>query len=57
MESSDNTVLIIPFEKFVLEPDGYIKQLEQFISASVTNQTRSVMKDQRVPRICDGRTS
>lgn len=50
VETSDDSVLIIPFEKFVLEPDAYIKQLEQFISAEVTNHTRSVMKDQRLPR-------
>ena len=50
VKSSDDSVLIIPFEKFVLEPDGYLKQLEQFISAGVTNQTPTVMKDQRLPR-------
>lgn len=50
MESSDDSVLIIPFEKFVPEPFGYIKQLEKFVSAEVTNQTRSIMKEQRLPR-------
>jgi hypothetical protein len=50
MSSSDNSVLIIPFENFVLRPEGYLNNLKEFVSAGVTAQTRSVMKDQRIPR-------
>lgn len=50
MDSSDKSVFIIPFEKFVLEPDGYLKKLEHFVGAGVTGKTRGVMRDQRIPR-------
>lgn len=50
INSSDDSVMIIPFEKFVLGPNDYLKRLEQFVSTTITDQTRSVMKDQNLPR-------
>lgn len=43
-------ILTIPFECFVLDPDPYMKQIEELIGTKVTSLTRKVMKKQRVPR-------
>lgn len=43
-------LIFIPFEKFVLEPDLYIKELEKLISTERTNATIKVLKKQRLPR-------
>ena len=43
-------LLFIPFEKFVLEPDPYIKELEKHISTERSSSTNKILKKQRVPR-------
>ncbi len=43
-------VLLVPFERFVLEPWPYLAQLEAFLGTHRTPQTRRVLKQQRVPR-------
>lgn len=45
-----NTVKFIPFEKFVLEPANFISELETFLKTSATNETKGVLRSQRVPR-------
>ena len=43
-------VLIIPFERFVLDPWPYVRQLEQLLGTTATALTRRELKRQRVPR-------
>lgn len=43
-------VLIIPFERFVIEPDPYMRALETLLETSVVARTRREMKRQNVPR-------
>lgn len=45
-----SNVLVIPFEKFVIAPDGYMKDIEKMLSSTVTEQTKAMMKKQKVPR-------
>lgn len=49
-------VLEIPFERYVLAPWAYMKQLEELLGVAVNTATRRQMKKQRVPRerIADG---
>ena len=52
----DNQIITIPFEKFVLEPEPYLTNLEKFIGVNMTKKTKKVLKIQKVPRkkISDG---
>ena len=52
----DNQIITIPFEKFVLEPEPYLTNLEKFIGVNMTKKTKKVLKAQKVPRkkISDG---
>ncbi|MDB9723030.1 sulfotransferase [Candidatus Marinimicrobia bacterium] len=43
-------VIFIPFEKFVLEPEDYLKKIESFIGTTSTRFTKKILKKQRVPR-------
>jgi len=49
-------VLLVPFERFVLKPWPYLRQMEGFLGTQVTMATRRELKRQRVPRrrIADG---
>lgn len=49
-------VLVIPFEQFVLNPEPFMRKVEQLLEAKVTTATRRMMKKQNVPRrmIADG---
>jgi hypothetical protein len=40
----------IPFERFVLDPWPYVRQLETLLGTTVTSLTRRELKRQRVPR-------
>lgn len=44
------SIMFVPFEKFVLSPTGYLKDLELFLDTSITDATNSILKKQRVPR-------
>ncbi len=44
------TIITIPFERFVIEPWEYMRQIENALSTKVTSVTRRVMKKQKVPR-------
>ena len=45
-----DNIIFIPFERFVLQPDNYIKELEVFLNTNITAATPKVLKSQRVPR-------
>jgi hypothetical protein len=49
-------VLFVPFERYVLGPDPYMRSIEALLGTEVTDVTRREMKRQRVPRqrIADG---
>jgi len=51
-ESSDlkNSIMFIPFERFVLEPANFINELEIFLKTAATKATKGILKAQRVPR-------
>jgi len=50
-KEKDDQLLFIPFEKFVLEPDPYIKELEKYILTQRSSSTNKILKKQRVPRV------
>ena len=45
-----DSIISIPFETFVLNPWGYMQQIEQALETRVVAKTRQMMKKQRVPR-------
>lgn len=49
-------VLLIPFERFVLDPWPILRQLETFLNTGMTQATRRELRRQKVPRrlIADG---
>jgi len=55
-DSQRGQVLRIPFERFVLDPWPYLKQLEVLLGTQATPLTRRELRRQRVPRkrIADG---
>jgi hypothetical protein len=55
-EAQKSQVLIVPFERFVLDPWPYLRELETLLDTEVTPTTRRELKRQRVPRkrIADG---
>lgn len=46
----DAQIITIPFEKFVIDPWPYMKQIEVALDTRITSFTRKEMKKQRVPR-------
>ncbi|MBF0240365.1 MAG: hypothetical protein HQM12_21890 [SAR324 cluster bacterium] len=54
--NSQITLIVVPFEKFVIDPDPYMKQFESSLETKVTWLTKREMKRQKVPRqmIADG---
>ena len=55
-EEQKRQILTIPFERFVLEPWPYMKQIETLLGTSMTSSTYRQMKRQKVPRkkLADG---
>jgi len=55
-EQQRSCIMILPFERFVLDPWPYLRELEAWLGTKVTSRTRREMKRQRVPRqrIADG---
>lgn len=49
-EAQKKQVLIVPFEKFVIGPEPYIREIETVLATRTTNATPSMMKRQNVPR-------
>ena len=56
MDKYGAKIITIPFEKFVLSPDKYMSQIAEMLGSRVTDSTRNVMNEQKVPRskISDG---
>jgi len=56
-EATRAQVLLIPFERFVVEPWPYLKQIENILGTTTTSATRRSLRKQKVPRklITDGR--
>jgi hypothetical protein len=50
------SILTIPFEKFVIEPWPYMKEIENYLGTTIGKKTNKVMKKNNVPRtmISDG---
>ena len=55
-EQQRSRIMILPFERFVLDPWPSLRTLEALLDTQVTRRTRREMKRQRVPRrrIADG---
>lgn len=49
-ESLRARIMILPFERFVLDPWPFLRQLERLLGSSVTRLTVRELKRQRVPR-------
>jgi hypothetical protein len=49
-ESQRSQVLVIPFEKFVLEPYPFITKIEELLGTTRTKMTERVLRDQKCPR-------
>jgi hypothetical protein len=49
-ERQQAQVMAIPFERFVLDPWPYLKQLERLLGTTVTSVTQRELRRQRVPR-------
>jgi hypothetical protein len=43
-------ILTVPFEKFVIAPDGYMQRFVEALGSAVTGHTLKMMKKQNVPR-------
>ena len=46
-----NSILTIPFEPFVLNPEATIKLVSKMLKADLTSETLRVMTEQNVPRL------
>ncbi|MFQ6027786.1 MAG: hypothetical protein ACE5Q6_09875, partial [Dehalococcoidia bacterium] len=49
-EASRSQVLIVPFERFVLDPYPYLQQIEDLLNTTTTGATRRALRKQKVPR-------
>lgn len=43
-------MLTVPFEEFVISPDGHMRALERALGTKITQHTKTMMKKQKVPR-------
>lgn len=50
IENPSHSILTIPFEKFVINPDDYMSKIANFIGSSITKHTLKELKKQNVPR-------
>ncbi len=50
VEKYNAQILTIPFEGFVIEPQGYMKKMETLLGTKSTSVTHKMMKKQNVPR-------
>lgn len=55
-DKAQRQILWIPFEHFVLEPNSFLRNLEDFLGTKMTSTTNRVLKQQRCPRrrVADG---
>ena len=50
VEKNQISIITIPFEKFVLDPWSYLKEIEKKLETKIGPRTNKVMKKQNVPR-------
>tara|TARA_B110000003_G_scaffold121614_1_gene124009 strand:- start:5029 stop:6057 length:1029 start_codon:yes stop_codon:yes gene_type:complete len=43
-------ILTIPFEKFVLGPDNFLKNIEKFLGQTINSSVKKMLQKQKVPR-------
>lgn len=54
MNSEDQSkVLVIPFERFVVDPNPFLKQICEIIGTVETAFTKQILTDSRIPRLFD----
>ena len=49
-EASQRQVLVVPFEKFVVEPWPYLRKFEERLGTNTTKSTGKTLRKQKVPR-------
>lgn len=49
-ETTRRQVLVIPFERFVVDPWPYLQRIEELLSTNTTTATYRALRKQRVPR-------
>ena len=49
-ERNQHSILTIPFEKFVIDPWPYLKEIEEKLETKIGRRTNKIMKKQNVPR-------
>lgn len=49
-EKYNANIITVPFEKFVLNPEPWLKKIAKAIGSKITDNTRNVMAQQMVPR-------
>lgn len=49
-ESQKKQIVFIPFEHFVLQPAPYLKNIESLLGVGMTQMTKKILKQQKVPR-------
>ena len=49
-EKNKHSILTIPFEKFVLDPWPYLKEIEEKLETKIGSRTNKMMRKQNVPR-------
>lgn len=49
-EATRSRVLVIPFERFVVDPWPYLHRIEGFLGTTMTSTTRSALRKQNIPR-------
>jgi len=55
-EENKHSILTIPFEKFVIDPWPYLKEIEEKLETKIGSRTKKMMRKHKVPRkvIADG---
>ena len=49
-EGNQLSILTIPFEKFVIDPWPYLKEIEEKLETKIGSKTNKMMRKQNVPR-------
>jgi len=50
LAKNEQSIITIPFEKFVIDPWPYIKEIEMKLGTTMGSKTHKIMKKQNVPR-------
>lgn len=49
-DGASSQVLVVPFERFVVEPGPYLEQIGNILGATTTKATAKTLRKQKVPR-------